>query len=92
MESMEVLGDFHCQDPERKTCLNLVDTSITGTVTGFPQFRLTEGSSFTAIHDSELTLIGSAEGLDAAAGVTITVRGAGENKSLASGGSLVFLA
>ena len=92
MESMEVLGDFHCQDPERKTCLNLVDTTITGTVTGFPQLRLTEGSSFTAIHDSEITLIGSDEGLDAAAGVTITVRGAGENKSLASGGCLVFLA
>ena len=89
---MEVLGDFHCQDPERKTCLNLVDTTITGTVTGFPQLRLTEGSSFTAIHDSEITLIGSDEGLDAAAGVTITVRGAGENKSLASGGCLVFLA
>ena len=67
-------------------------TVAPGTVTGFPQLRLTEGSSFTAIHDSEITLIGSDEGLDAAAGVTITVRGAGENKSLVSGGCLVFLA
>jgi hypothetical protein len=88
---MEVFGDFHCQDPERKTCLNLVATAITGSITGYPQFQLTEGSSFTATKDSEITLIGSAEGLDAAAGVTISVKGTGESTSLPSGGMLSYV-
>ncbi len=92
MESMEVMGDFLCEDPERKTCLNLVDTSLTGGVTGYPQFRLTEGSTFTATKDSQLTLIGSSNGLDAAAGVTITVKGSGESVTLPSGGKLVYTA
>ena len=86
------MGDFLCEDPERKTCLNLVDTSLTGGVTGYPQFRLTEGSTFTATKDSQLTLIGSSNGLDAAAGVTITVKGSGESVTLPSGGKLVYTA
>jgi hypothetical protein len=90
LEDMEVFGDFHCQDPERKTCLNLVATAITGSITGYPQVQLTEGSSFTATKDSEITLIGSAEGIDAAAGVTIRVKGVGETTSLPSGGVLSY--
>lgn len=91
MESMELFGDFLCQDPERKTCLNLVDTAITGAITGYPQLQLTEGSSFTATKDSEITLIGAPEGLDAAAGVTISVQGSGETTALPSGGTLKFI-
>jgi hypothetical protein len=90
LEDMEVFGDFHCQDPERKTCLNLVATAITGSITGYPQVQLTEGSSYTATKDSEITLIGSAEGIDAAAGVTIRVKGVGETTSLPSGGVLSY--
>lgn len=91
MEEMELFGDFNCLDPERKTCLNLVDTAITGGIAGYPQLRLTEGSTFTATKDSQITLIGSAEGLDAAAGVTITAKGQGEDASLPSGGVLKFI-
>ena len=92
MESMEVLGDFLCQDPERKTCLNLVDTALTGGITGYPQLQLTEGSTFTATKDSEITLVGSTQGLDAAAGITVHVKGTGESVTLPSGGTLVYTA
>lgn len=92
MESMEVMGDFLCLDPERKTCINLVDSTITGGIAGYPQLQLTEGSSFTATKDSEITLIGSEQGLDAAAGVTISVKGQGTNVTLPSGGMLKYQA
>lgn len=91
MEEMELFGDFNCMDPERKTCLNLVDTAITGGIAGYPQLQLTEGSSFTATKDSQITLIGSADGLDAAAGVTISVKGTGEDVTLPSGGMLKYV-
>ncbi len=91
MEEMELFGDFLCMDPERKTCLNLVNTAITGGILGYPQVQLAEGSTFTATKDSEITLIGEAVGLDAAAGITITARGAGEDTALPSGGTLKFI-
>lgn len=91
MEEMELFGDFNCTDPERKTCLNLVATSITGAIAGYPLLRLTEGSTFTATRNSEITLMGDAEGLDAAAGVTITAKGAGNDTQLPSGGMLKFI-
>lgn len=91
LEAMELFGDFNCTDPERKTCLNLVDTSITGGIEGYPQLRLTEGSTFTATKDSRITLVGDTEGLDAAAGVTITAKGNGSEAVLPSGGLLKFI-
>lgn len=91
MEEMELFGDFNCLDPERNTCLNLVNTQITGGISGYPRFRLTEGSTFTATRDSEITLLGSSEGLDAAAGITISAKGTGETVSLPSGGTLKFI-
>ena len=90
-EDCELFGDFNCMDPERKTCINLVASSITGGIQGYPQLQLTEGSTFTATKDSEITLIGSAGGLDAASGVTITAKGCGENVTLPSGGMLIYL-
>lgn len=90
-ENMELFGDMNCLDPERKTCLNLLATSLTGGIQGYPQLRLTEGSTFTATKDSEITLIGSPEGLDAASGVTISVQGAGDTIPLPSGGTLKYL-
>ncbi len=91
MEQMTLSGDFKCLDSERKTCLNSVHSSITGGILGYPQLSLTGGSTFTATKDSEITLIGSAEGLDAAAGVTISVRGTGKNGLLPSGGILKYI-
>lgn len=91
MEEMELFGDFNCLDPERKTCLNLVDTAITGGIQGYPELRLTEGSTFTATKDSQITLVGAQDGLDAAAGVTIEAKGQGENAPLPSGGTLKFI-
>lgn len=35
-EGMELFGDLCCSDPERKTCLNFVDTALTGAITGYP--------------------------------------------------------
>lgn len=91
MEDMELSGDFLCMDPERKTCLNLVHTTITGGIQGYPQFRLTEGATFTATRDSQITLVGSPDGLDAAPGVTIEVKGQGRSTTLPSGGTLQFI-
>lgn len=73
-EDMELFGDLRCEDPERKNCLNFVNTSLTGGISGSPRLRLTEGSSWVATRDSAVTLIGGADGIDAAAGVTITAK------------------
>lgn len=94
LESLELFGDLNCQDPERKTCLNLVDTALTGGITGYPRLRLTEGSTWIATKDSEVTLAEGFEAIDAAAGVTIRVKSdqldAGR-RTLASGGVLEVL-
>ena len=90
-EEMELFGDLHCEDPERKNCLNLVNTTLTGTISGSPLLRLTEGSTWVATKDSFVTLIGNTEGIDAAAGVTITAKAAERNPetiALPSGGTL----
>ena len=90
-ENTELYGDMNCLDPERKTCLNFVSTALTGAITGNPILRLTEGSTFVAIKDSEITLVGSHEGIDASAGVTVTATcGKTETISLPSGGTLVL--
>ena len=94
-EDMELFGNLHCQDPERKACLNFVDTSLTGAITGYPQVRLTEGSAWVATGDSFITLMGGTDGLDAAAGITITAKSdaiAAGSTVLPSGGTLVVLA
>jgi hypothetical protein len=91
-EEMELFGDFNCLDPERKNCLNLVDTALTGGITGGPQLRLYEGSTWVATKDSQVTL-DSADGIDAAAGVTITAKSAAlqpGTSTLPSGGTLVI--
>ena len=90
-EAMELFGDMNCLDPERKTCINLVDTAVTGGIQGYPQLQLTESSSFTATRDSEITIIGSMDGIDAAVGVTISAKGSGETVTLPSGGTLRFV-
>ncbi len=73
-EGMELFGDMKCEDPERKTCLNFVDTALTGAITGYPLLRLTDSSTWTATKDSYVTLIGSPDGIDASVGVTVTAR------------------
>ncbi len=93
-EEMELFGDFNCLDPERKTCLNFVDTSLTGGISGDPLVQLAEGSSWVATKDSSIVLIGGAEGIDAAAGVTVTARSASltpGSVTLPSGGTLNIL-
>lgn len=90
-ENTELFGDMSCLDPERQTCLNLVSTAVTGAITGAPKLRLTEGSTFVATKDSEITLIGSHEGIDASAGVTVTaICGKSETITLPSGGTLIL--
>lgn len=90
---MELFGDLRCEDPERKNCLNFVNTTLTGAISGFPRLQLTEGSSWVATKDSFVTLIGTADGIDAAAGVTVTAKsnslGSGA-VSLPSGGTLLI--
>lgn len=93
-EEMELFGDLRCEDPERKNCLNFVNTSLTGAITGAPLLRLTEGSTWTATKDSSVTLVGGTEGIDAAAGVTITAKSetlAPQEIALPSGGILKIL-
>lgn len=88
-ENMDLFGDMLCLDPERKNCINLVASSLTGGIEGNPTLQLAEGSTFLATKDSELTLVGLAEGLDAAAGITITLHcGRNEEVTLPSGGKL----
>lgn len=90
-EDMELFGDLRCEDPERKNCLNFVNTALTGSITGFPRLRLTEGSTWVATKDSAITLLGSVDGIDAAAGVTITAKSDAQKEqtvSLPSGGIL----
>lgn len=84
-EGMELFGDLCCSDPERKTCLNFVDTALTGAITGYPQLRLTEGSTWVATKDSDVTLLTDATGIDAAAGVTIKAK----SKSMLAGKHLL---
>ncbi len=94
-ESMELCGDMRCDDPERKTCLNLVDTVLTGVITGSPLLQLTEGSSWTATGNSAITLVGTPEGIDASAGITITAKSTAVAPGivqLPSGGVLEILA
>ena len=74
-EEMELFGDLKCEDPERKTCLNLVDTALTGGITGYPQLRLTDGSTWTATKDSYVMLTNGISGVDASAGITIKAKG-----------------
>lgn len=93
-EEMELFGDMKCEDPERKTCLNLVDTSLTGAITGFPYLQLAEGSSWIATKDSSVSLIGAPSGIDAAAGVTITAKSKNMlpgTQTLSSGGILKII-
>lgn len=73
-EGTELFGDLRFEDPERRNCLNLVDTAVTGAITGYPHLRLTEGSTWIATKDSAVTLIGDAAGIDAAVGVTISAK------------------
>ena len=90
-EEMELFGDLHCEDPERKNCLNLVNTALTGAISGSPLLQLTEGSTWVATKDSAVTLVGSADGIDAAAGVTVTAKSAtapAGTVTLPSGGTL----
>ena len=74
-EDMELFGDMKCDDPERKNCLNFVDVSLTGGISGYPKLNLTAHSAWTATKDSCVE-IDSAEGIDAAAGVTVFARSA----------------
>lgn len=93
-EEMELFGDIRCQDPERKNCVNLVDTALTGGITGYPRLRLTEGSSWVATKDSEVALLEGLEAVDAAAGVTVRVKADGlsaETQTMPSGGRLEIL-
>ena len=90
-EDMELFGHLSCEDPERKNCLNFVNTSLTGGISGSPRLRLTEGSTWVATKDSSVTLVGSADGIDAAAGVTITAKSTAltpQTITLPSGGIL----
>ena len=90
-EDMELFGDLLCEDPERKNCLNFVNTSLTGGISGSPLLQLTEGSTWVATKDSSVTLIGTADGIDAAAGVTITAKSndlPAQTVTLPSGGTL----
>ena len=90
-EDMELFGHLSCDDPERKNCLNFVNTSLTGGISGSPRLRLTEGSTWVATKDSSVTLVGSADGIDAAAGVTITAKSTAltpQTITLPSGGIL----
>lgn len=92
-EDMELFGDLRCEDPERKNCLNFVNTTLTGAISGFPRLQLTEGSSWVATKDSAVTLLGTADGIDAAAGVTITAKSDSLKPgtvSLPSGGTLLI--
>ena len=89
---MELFGDLKCEDPERKTCLNFADASVTGGITGYPILSLTDGSTWVATKDSAVTIRETA-GIDAAFGVTIRAKSpnlpAGEI-TLPSGGKLVI--
>ena len=90
-EDMELFGDLLCEDSERKNCLNFVNTSLTGGITGSPLLQLTEGSTWVATKDSAVALTGGTEGIDAAAGVTITAKSNGlpaQTVTLPSGGTL----
>ena len=93
-EKMELQGDLRCEDPERKTCVNLAETSLRGVITGYPRLRLTAGSRWTATGDSFVTILEGADAIDAAEGITVTAK----TDSLApgitvlpSGGNLVVV-
>ena len=69
-EDVELFGDLRCDDPERKNVVSFVGTELTGGITGYPTLNLTAHSSWTATKESFVT-VASAEGIDAAKGVTI---------------------
>ena len=92
-EELELFGDLNCQDPERKNCVNLVNTALTGGISGYPLLRLTEGSTWVATKDSQVTIVEGIEAIDAAAGVTIRAKAEGSAHKpvpLPSGGTLVI--
>ena len=91
---MELFGDLNCGDPERKNCLNLVNTALTGGISGYPLLRLTEGSAWVATKDSEVTILEGLAAIDAAAGVTVRAKShelPSQTVSLPSGGTLVIV-
>lgn len=73
-EEMELFGDLKCGDSERKNCINLVNTALTGGISGGPLLTLAEGSTWVATKDSDVILTGSAEGIDASCGITVTAK------------------
>ena len=93
-EEMELFGDLNCGDPERKNCLNLVNTALTGGISGYPLLRLTEGSAWVATKDSEVAICEGMDAIDAAAGVTVRAKShelPSQTVSLPSGGTLVIV-
>ncbi|MGN1027546.1 MAG: hypothetical protein ACI4P4_14230 [Faecousia sp.] len=92
-EELELFGDLNCQDLERKNCVNLVNTALTGGISGYPALRLTEGSTWVATKDSQVAVAEGIEAIDAAAGVTIYAKAAGRSSEtipLPSGGALII--
>ena len=90
-EEMELFGDLCCGDSERKNAVNLVNTALTGGIFGNPVLKLAEGSTWVATKDSEVTISGTPEGIDASCGITVTVHGAiaeADEITLPSGGVL----
>ncbi len=92
-ENMELQGDLRCEDPERKTCVNLVETRLEGVITGYPRLRLSSHSRWIATGDSFVTLLEGSEVIDAMAGITVTARAdslVAGTMDLPSGGRLVI--
>ena len=93
-EKMELQGDLRCEDPERKTCVNLAETSLRGVITGYPRLRLTDGSRWAATGDSFVTILEGADAIDAVEGITVTTKAdslAPGITVLPSGGNLVVV-
>lgn len=94
-EEMDISGDILHEDTDRKMRVSLVDATLGGKITGFPELCLYGDSRWTAAADSAVLLTQplGVDSFDAAPGVTITVKAAegcamSGSYSLASGGTL----
>ena len=85
-EDLQLTGDLLHEDTERKMCLSLVNTALTGAITGDPTLAMHGKCSWKATRDSAVTFVGAVDtaAIDAPTGVVITAR-AGDGCALAAG-------
>lgn len=96
-EETELNGDMLCEDTERKTCISLVNSILTGKITGSPSFALYGDSKWLATADSTVVLTGpiNLKSIDACRDAVITAiseKGCGLHGEyvLNSGGKLIL--